>query len=845
MLIKVFFGGKMSDYSPREIEKKWQSAWVKNNVDKVIEDKGKEKYYCLEMFPYPSGKLHMGHVRNYSIGDVFARYKKMRGYNVLHPFGWDSFGLPAENAAIKNQVHPAEWTYRNIDEMRRQIKDLGFGYDWSREVMTCHKDYYRWEQLFFVKMLDKGLAYKKKSSVNWCEDCKTVLANEQVQDGKCWRCGKIVTTKEIEQWFFKITNYAQELLDGCDKLPGWPERVMTMQKNWIGRSEGAEVDFAIKDSKETKLRIYTTRPDTIFGVTFMSIAPEHPLTASLCKEKPQEKEVLAFVDKIRRTSKIERTAEGGIKEGAFTGSYAINPLNNEELPIYVANFVLMDYGTGAVMAVPGHDTRDYAFAKKYNIPIKIVIKADWMSANPTDAELKDAYVEPGIIVHSSEFNGINSELAISKISDHIESKGLGKKTVNFRLKDWGISRQRYWGCPIPVIYCGKCGMVPVPEKDLPVVLPEDAKLTAIGDNPLSKIGSFVNVKCPKCGEIGHRETDTMDTFVESSWYYARYTAPKDEPTGINKEKAAYWLPVDQYIGGIEHAVMHLLYARFFHKVLRDFGYLTGDEPFKNLLTQGMVIKDGHKMSKSLGNTVDPDYIISKYGADTARLFSVFAAPPEKDLDWNDKGVEGCYRFIGRIWRFIDNNSSIWNEVKGPVTPQNLSIADLSPEIKKLRSFAHKTLKKVTSDIDIFGLNTAVASMMELVNEIYKTDFSKINKEDKKAAKEVAQILVLMLTPFAPHACCELWNQLGNEGMVIQNMWPSVDEKATVEEYKLVVIQINGKVRAKIEIPTGISEEKVREMAFADVNVKKFIEAKEIKKVIYVEGKLLSIAVSDS
>ncbi|MCX6113421.1 MAG: leucine--tRNA ligase [Proteobacteria bacterium] len=836
----------MSDYSPREIEKKWQSAWAKDNVDQVTEDKKKEKYYCLEMFPYPSGKLHMGHVRNYSIGDVFARYKKMRGYNVLHPFGWDSFGLPAENAAIKNNIHPAQWTYKNIDEMRRQMKDMGFGYDWTREVMTCHKDYYKWEQLFFVKMLNKGLAYKKKSTVNWCEDCKTVLANEQVQDGKCWRCGKNITTKEIEQWFFKITNYAQELLDGCDKLPGWPERVLTMQKNWIGRSEGAEVDFAIKGVKDTKLRIYTTRPDTIFGVTFMSIAPEHPLTASLCKGKPQEKEVLAFVDKIRRTSKIERTAEGGVKEGVFTGSYAINPLNNEEIPIYAANFVLMDYGTGAVMAVPGHDTRDFAFAKKYNIPIKVVIKADWMSANPTDAELKDAYVEPGIMVNSLEFNGINSELAISKISDYIESKKLGKKTINYRLKDWGISRQRYWGCPIPVIYCDKCGMVPVPEKDLPVVLPEDAKLTAIGDNPLSKIDSFVNVKCPKCGGMGHRETDTMDTFVESSWYYARYTAPKDEPSGINKEKAAYWLPVDQYIGGIEHAIMHLLYARFFHKVLRDFGYLTGDEPFKNLLTQGMVIKDGHKMSKSLGNTVDPDYIINKYGADTARLFSVFAAPPEKDLDWNDHGVEGCYRFIGRIWRFIDNNSSIWNEMKGiSVLSQNVSAANLSPEIKKLRSFTHKTLKKVTSDIDIFGLNTAVAAMMELVNEIYKIDVSKINKDDKKVLKEVTEILVLMLTPFAPHASCELWNELGNDGMAIQHIWPSVDEKAVIEDHKLIVVQINGKVRAKMEIPTGTSEEKVKKIAFADVNVKKFIEGKEIKKVIYVEGKLLSIAVSGS
>jgi leucyl-tRNA synthetase len=838
----------MAEYDPRTIEQKWQSAWTKNKVDEVTEDKNKKKYYCLEMFPYPSGKLHMGHVRNYSIGDVVYRYKKMRGYNVLHPFGWDSFGLPAENAAIKHGVHPAEWTYKNIDEMRRQIKSMGFGYDWNREVMTCHKDYYKWEQIFFVKMLQKGLAYKKQSTVNWCGTCGTVLANEQVADGKCWRCHQAVTTKEIDQWFFKITNYAQELLDGCDKLPGWPERVTTMQKNWIGRSEGVEVDFAIKKAPADngKLRIYTTRPDTIYGVTFMSIAPEHPLTASLCKGMPQEKEVMDFVAKMRKTSKIDRTAEGGVKEGVFTGSYAINPLNNEEVPIYAANFVLMDYGTGAVMAVPGHDTRDYAFAKKYNIPVKIVIKADWMSEAPKDAELKDAYVDAGVMVNSSQFNGIKSTDAISKISEYIESKGLGKKTVNYRLKDWGISRQRYWGCPIPVIYCKTCGMVPVPEKDLPVILPEDATLTAIGDDPLSKIDSFVNVKCPKCSGPARRETDTMDTFVESSWYYARYTSPKNEPTGINKDKADYWLPVDQYIGGIEHAVMHLLYARFFHKVLRDLGYLTGDEPAANLLTQGMVIKDGHKMSKSLGNTVDPDYIIHEYGADTARMFSLFAAPPEKDLDWNDKGVEGCYRFIGRVWRFIDNNSAIWDSLKGrSVSSADIKVENLSPEIKKLRGAAHKTLRKVTSDLEVFGFNTAVAAMMELVNEIYKIDATKIKEEDKPVMKEVAQMLVLMLVPFAPHASSELWNMTGNDGMAVTASWPSVDEKATVEDTKLVVVQINGKVRAKMELPAGISEDKVKELAFADINVKKFVEGKQIKKVIYVEGKLLSIAVSDS
>lgn len=821
------------EYSPREIESKWQKRWKDQQEFKAVEDKSRKKYYCLEMFPYPSGKLHMGHVRNYAIGDAVARYKIMRGFNVLHPFGWDSFGLPAENAAIKHGVHPAEWTYKNIDTMRGQIKALGFAYDWDREIATCKPEYYKWEQLFFIKMYEKGLAYKKQSSVNWCGTCGTVLANEQVQDGKCWRCSHVVVTKEIEQWFLKISNYAQELLEGLETLPGWPERVKTMQKNWIGRSEGVELDFGIKGSQE-KLRIYTTRPDTIYGVTFMSIAPEHPLIGALCKGKEQEKEVKAFIEKVRRTTKIERTAEGGLKEGVFTGSYAVNPLSGDEIPIYTANFVLMDYGTGAVMAVPGHDTRDFDFAKKYKLPVKRVIYKD-----NHDEPLGAAYTEAGTMINSAQFDGMNSNEAISKIADHIEKKGLGSKTVNYRLKDWGISRQRYWGCPIPIIYCEKCGVVTVPEKDLPVVLPEDAKLSNIGDDPLSKVESFVNTECPKCGGKARRETETMDTFVESSWYYARYTCPDDEKNGIDKKRADYWLPVDQYIGGIEHACMHLLYARFFHKVLRDMGYLSTSEPASNLLTQGMVIKDGHKMSKSLGNVVDPDYIIEKYGADTARMFMLFASPPEKDLDWNDKGVEGCHRFISRVWRFIDSNLDI--VAKGKVLDPK---ASLGPEAKKLRNFTHKTLKKVTEDLDVFGFNTAIAAMMELVNELYKLDVKALNTDNDKAVlKETMEMLVLMLSPFAPHASCELWESLGKKVNSSKEKWPEFDPESIKDDTKTVVVQINGKVRSKLEIPAGTSEEKVKQLAFEEPGVKKHIEGKEIKKVIYVEGKLLSIAIS--
>jgi len=605
-----------------------------------------------------------------------------------------------------------------------------------------------------------------------------------------------------------------------------------MQKNWIGRSEGVEVDFTIKNS-DKKLRIYTTRPDTIYGVTFMSIAPEHPMLSSLCKGTAQEKEVIAFVDRMRRTSKIERTAEGGLKEGVFTGSYAINPLNNQEVPIYTANFVLMDYGTGAVMAVPAHDTRDFDFAKKYKIPVKRVIFKD-----PANEELNSAYTELGTMVNSAEFDGLNSDVAMLKIAEHIEKKGFGKRTVNYRLKDWGISRQRYWGCPIPIIYCSKCGVVTVPEKELPVVLPEDAKLSAIGDDPLSKVESFVNTKCPKCGGSAKRETETMDTFVESSWYYARYTCPDDDKNGIDKKRADYWLPVDQYIGGIEHACMHLLYARFFHKVLRDMGYLSSNEPATNLLTQGMVIKDGSKMSKSLGNVVDPDYIIEKYGADTARMFMLFASPPEKDLDWNDKGVEGCHRFISRVWRLIDNNLDIIKH------PYKMDLQEISSESKKLRNLTHKTIKKVTEDLDAFGFNTSISFMMELVNELYKLDINTLSKESDKAVfKETFNALVLMLCPFAPHTACELWELMGNNTDAAKEAWPAFDTEAVKDDKKLVVIQVNGKLRGKIEVPVGTSEENVKDMAFNEESVKKHLEGKEVKKVIYVEGKLLSIAVS--
>jgi leucyl-tRNA synthetase len=816
------------EYNAQNIEKKWQDIWEKEKPYKAVEDKSKKKYYCLEMFPYPSGKLHMGHVRNYSIGDAISRYKALKGFNVLHPIGWDSFGLPAENAAIKHNVHPASWTMSNIDVMRGQFKRLGFSYDWDREIATCAKEYYKWEQLFFIKMYEKGLAYKKTSTVNWCQKCSTVLANEQVENGKCWRCREEISTKELDQWFFKITAYAEELLSDIDeKLSGWPERVKLMQKNWIGKSHGVKVNFKIKKINED-LEIYTTRPDTIYGVTFMSLAPEHPIINKLIEGKKEKEKVEDFIKKVRKTTKIERTAEGGLKEGVFTGSYAINPLTGDAVPIYVANFVLMDYGTGAVMAVPAHDERDFDFAKKYSIPIKRVI----YKKDPKE-ELKSAYIEDGIMINSSEFDGMKSTDAKTKIANLIEEKKLGKKTINYRLKDWGISRQRFWGTPIPIVYCKTCGVVPVSIKDLPVVLPKEAKLENIGDNPLSKVKSFVNTKCPKCGEDARRETDTMDTFVESSWYYARYVSPKDNINGINKDKANYWLPVDQYIGGIEHAVMHLLYVRFFHKVLRDFGYFNTDEPAKNLLTQGMVLKDGGKMSKSIGNVVDPDYIIKKYGCDTARLFTLFASPPKKDLDWSDKGVEGCHRFLNRVWRFIVNNLDII-KVGKEFKKEKITLKDLNLNL-------NKTIDKVTTDLNNFHLNTAVSSMMELTNELYKVDMSKVNEDDKGLLKKATKSLILMLSPFCPHISSELWEKL-EANNILKEIWPSVDKDSLKTDSVLIIVQVNGKLRARINIAKDLSKEELEKQALEEENVKIFTKGKDIKKIIYVKEKLINIVV---
>jgi len=696
-------------YNPKTVEERWQQQWAAQKTFKVTEDPSRPKYYCLEMFPYPSGRIHMGHVRNYSIGDVVSRYKRMRGFNVLHPMGWDSFGLPAENAAIKHGIHPSQWTLENIAFMRdKQLKRMGLSYDWDREVATCLDDYYRWNQWFFLKMYEKGIAYKKRSYVNWCPSCNTVLANEQVEEGNCWRCSSVVTFRELEQWFFKITAYAQELLDYCDKLTGWPERVLTMQRNWIGKSTGVEVDFTVEGSGE-KLTIFTTRPDTLYGVTFMSIAPEHPMVESLIKGKQQADAVRAFCQRIMGEDKAVRTDENQEKEGIFTGAYAVNPLNSDKIPVWVGNFVLMDYGTGAIMSVPSHDQRDFEFAKKYGLPIRVVIQNDMKDLDA--ATMKQAYVGEGSMVASGPFDGTQNVPGKDKVAEHVEQKGFGKRTVNWRLRDWGISRQRYWGTPIPIIYCERCGTVPVPEKDLPVILPTNVEFTGKGLSPLAESPSFRNTTCPKCGGSARRETDTMDTFVDSSWYFLRYCSPKHGTAPFDKKAAGYWMSVDQYIGGIEHAVLHLLYARFFTKVVRDLGLFDGDEPFLNLLTQGMVIKDGAKMSKSKGNVVDPDFIISKYGADTARLFSLFAAPPERDLEWNDQGVEGAYRFLHRVWAVVYKYHGQIKNVK----PAG-SEATGDPLYRK----THQTIKKVTDDIEReFHFNTAIAALMEMVNEIYE------------------------------------------------------------------------------------------------------------------------------
>ena len=841
----------MADYNPSQIEPKWQTEWEKEKlflttdqlVNLTTQPPNNLKYYDLVMFPYPSGNLHMGHVRNYAIGDVIARYKRMQGFHVLHPIGWDAFGMPAENAAIKNKTHPEPWTDSCIDRMKKQLKRLGISYDWSREVNTSKPGYYKWTQWMFLLMYEKGLAYRKKATVNWCPKCNTVLANEQVvKEDNCWRCESTVEQRDLEQWFFKITEYADRLLNDLEKLTGWPEPVKIMQRNWIGKSEGVEIKFRITnyELRIKELLIYTTRPDTLFGVTYMVLAPEHPLAIELSKGTPYEKQVLKYIEKVKHESAHDRAVSAG-KEGFFTGGYATNPATNEEVPIWIADYVLMEYGTGAVMAVPAHDQRDFEFAKTHDLPLKVVIRPP--STEFRAQEMKEAFVEEGIMVNSAQFNGLKSPEALEKIGDWLEGKGLGKWKVNFKLRDWLVSRQRYWGAPIPIIYCDKCGVVPVPEKDLPVKLPTDVKFTGEGDSPLTQSKDFLNVKCPKCGGPAKRETDTLDTFNCSSWYYFRYCDPQNAAKPFDQQKAKSWMPVDQYIGGIEHAILHLLYSRFFTKVLFDAGWSNTDEPFKNLLTQGMVIKDGAKMSKSKGNVVDPDYIIEKFGADTARLFILFASPPEKELEWSDQGVEGSFRFLNRVWRLVNQitNDELRITNEGAPLPAG---RQGSAHYSKLDQKLHQTIKAVTDDIDRFSFNTAIAKLMELTNTLYEYKDSSISHSSPclPAGRLVISHLLKMLSPFAPHMADELWHQLGNQESICSVPWPVYDPELAKESEITIALQVNGKLRDTLLVPAEAAEEEIKQKALDSVKVKDFIGNKQIVKVISVPKKLINIVI---
>ncbi|MFP4657184.1 MAG: leucine--tRNA ligase [Desulfonatronovibrionaceae bacterium] len=826
-----------TEYAPLDIEAKWQKRWQEKKVFEVTHESDRPKYYVLEMFPYPSGRIHMGHVRNYTIGDVVARYKMMRGHNVLHPMGWDAFGLPAENAAIKNKSHPAKWTYQNIEYMREELKRLGYSYDWTRELATCHPGYYKWEQLFFLHMLDKGLIYRKKAPVNWCPECNTVLANEQVEEGRCWRCDSMVEQRELSQWFVRITAYADELLDCLDRLSsGWPERVIAMQHNWIGKSQGMEISFQVPDLGED-ITVFTTRQDTLYGATFMSLAPEHPLVKRLVPGSGQEAEVREFVSRVAAMDKHVRTDEGQEKEGVFTGRYCLNPVTGEKMPIYVANFVLMEYGTGAVMAVPAHDQRDLDFARKYNLPVRKVISPE---GDDTLQDPEQAYTEAGIMVNSGQFTGTDSETGKEKIAEFLESRDLGRRTVNYRLRDWNISRQRFWGAPIPVVYCPKCGTVPVPEQDLPVILPEDARMRPDGRSPLPDMEDFFKCQCPACGGPAERETDTMDTFVESSWYFVRYTCPRLEDQPFDPEAVQYWLPVDQYIGGIEHAILHLLYSRFFIKALRDMDFLPElHEPFHNLLTQGMVLKDGAKMSKSKGNVVDPDTMISHYGADTVRLFCLFAAPPERDMEWSESGIEGSSRFLHRVWRLI------WDLKKDlqPVGPcADLAAIELGEKDKELRRKEHQTVDKVTRDIENrYQFNTAIAAVMELTNAMYTLkDELRENDSGRKVLSSAVGTVLTVLSPMAPHICEELWELTGHSPSLAETAWPQADPEAMTREDVLVVVQVNGKLRSRISVSREASQQEMEKMALEDENVQKHIQDKTVRKVIVVPGKLVNV-----
>jgi len=825
-------------YIPADIEKKWQSLWAEQKAFQTTMDATRPEYYVLEMFPYPSGNLHMGHVRNYSIGDVLARFKTMQGYNVLHPMGWDSFGMPAENAAIKNGIHPSIWTWENIANMKRQQQELGLSYDWEREVATCHPDYYRWNQWLFLLFYERGLAYKKKAAVNWCNECNTVLANEQVVDGACWRCDSVVVKKELEQWFFRITEYADRLLEDLGELKGWPERVKTMQENWIGRSEGLEFAFAVKELPETSIRVYTTRHDTVFGVSYVVLAPEHPLTERLIAGKEQEAAVRAFITEVKNQSELDRTATDVEKTGIFTGAYAVHPLTGEDVPIWVANYVLAEYGTGAVMGVPAHDERDWAFATKYGLDKKVVIQPAGKSL--TIEEMSGAYTEDGVMAASGEFTGLSNAEGKKAIAARFEQMGLGTGKVNYRLRDWLVSRQRYWGTPIPIIYCDKCGTVPVPVEDLPVRLPEDVDFSSGSVSPLATSEAFISCTCPACGGPARRETDTMDTFICSSWYYIRYTDPQNKALPFSKENADYWMPVDQYIGGIEHAILHLLYSRFFTKVLSDAGLLDAQEPFKNLLTQGMVIKDGAKMSKSKGNVVSPEDIIARYGADTARVFILFAAPPERDLEWSDQGVEGAYRFLSRLWRLVYHYAPLM----ACGTSGGYRAKELTKDELELRRVLHSTIKKVTEDIELrFNFNTAISSIMELVNAMYTIKDKGLDKQIHPGllAETVAALLCLT-APFAPHITEELWSLAIGEGTVNKQAWPTFDPAAIVAEEAEIVIQVNGKVREKLVVSVQQGQDEVKALAMAQPRIQELIAGKEIVKCVVVPQKLVNIVV---
>jgi leucyl-tRNA synthetase len=820
------------EYPFEEIEKKWQKIWDEQEVFQAHNNPQQKKYYVLSMFPYPSGALHMGHVSNYSIGDAIARLKLMEGYNVMQPMGYDAFGMPAENFAIQHNSHPRLTTEENIAIMKKQFDSIGFGFDWEREVSTCRPEYYRWGQWFFKRMYEKGLAYKRSSFVNWCDDCQTVLANEQVEDGTCWRCDNVVRQKELEQWFFRITDYAEELLDFSGVID-WPERVKTMQTNWIGRSEGTEIWFKVEETGE-RLPVFTTRPDTIFGCTFMALPPEHPLVSRWLQAEAPDSELATFCEKVMNEDNITRTSEETIKEGIFTGRYAINPVNGEKVEIWITNYVLMDYGTGAVMAVPTHDQRDFEFAKKYDIPQKIVIQNP--DAELILSEMTEAYTEPGILVNSEKFDGMASVESQAKISEWMDENEMGKTTITYRLRDWGVSRQRYWGNPIPLVYCEKCGEVLIPDADLPVELPENVQLGKTTQNPLLSVEDWVNTTCPKCGGAARRETDTMDTFVDSSWYFARYTDSKNKEKPFDSDNANYWLPVDQYIGGIEHACMHLLYARFFHKFMRDLGMVNSDEPFARLLTQGMVTKDGAKMSKSKGNVVDPQYIIDRYGSDTVRTFMLFASPPEKDVEWSDEGVKGAFRFINRIWRVFDDNLAIIKE-----NLSNLE-GEISSEFKELRFSTHHMIQKVQADIENkMQFNTAIASIMEHLNNLSAIK----NIEDKNVAEkaifaEAAVMIPRLLYPFAPHVCEELWQKLGNQNLIHEAGIPQYNPKFLVKDEVTYVVQIMGKLRGSFEISVEASQDEIKKQALQLENVQKHLEGKKVLKMIVVPKKLVSI-----